>query len=148
MDTRQAGSRSGGRWPTARSWWPCLNGRCRGALLLVPETLPHDRRHGGGLATTLRRTGTLFTDQPFLGYAFAFAFGTLFSYLAASPFVYQNVFGLSIGTYAVILAANAIGFTATSAVNRRIVRRLGARLLLRVGLVVMSVCSAMLCLLA
>lgn len=47
-----------------------------------------------------------------------------------------------------ILAANAIGFTATSAVNRRIVRRLGARLLLRVGLVVMSVCSAMLCLLA
>ncbi|WP_225859461.1 multidrug effflux MFS transporter [Streptomyces albicerus] len=121
-----------------------------GALFLVPETLPHDRRSGGGLATTLRRTGTVLADRPFLGYAFAFAFGfgTLFSYLAASPFVYQNVFGLSIGTYAVILAANAIGFTATSALNRRIVRRFGARLLLRVGLVVMAVCATTLCLLA
>ncbi|WP_307630303.1 multidrug effflux MFS transporter [Streptomyces turgidiscabies] len=121
-----------------------------GALFLVPETLPPDRRSGGGLATTLRRTGTLLADRPFLGYAFAFAFGfgTLFSYLAASPFVYQNVFDLSIGTYAVILAANAVGFTATSALNRRIVRRFGARLLLRVGLVVMAVCSTTLCLLA
>jgi DHA1 family bicyclomycin/chloramphenicol resistance-like MFS transporter len=121
-----------------------------GALFLVPETLPHDRRYGGGLATTLRGTGTLLADRPFLGYAiaFAFGFGTLFSYLAASPFVYQNVFDLSIGTYAVILAANAVGFTATSALNRRIVRRFGARLLLRVGLVVMAVCSTMLCLLA
>jgi DHA1 family bicyclomycin/chloramphenicol resistance-like MFS transporter len=121
-----------------------------GALFLVPETLPHDRRSGGGLATTLRRTGTVLADRPFLGYAFAFAFGfgTLFSYLAASPFVYQNVFGFSIGTYAVILAANAIGFTATSALNRRIVRRFGARRLLRVGLVIMAVCSATLCLLA
>jgi DHA1 family bicyclomycin/chloramphenicol resistance-like MFS transporter len=121
-----------------------------GALFLVPETLPHDRRYGGGLATTLRRTGILLADRPFLGYAvaFAFGFGTLFSYLAASPFVYQNVFDLSIGAYAVILAANAVGFTATSALNRRIVRRFGARLLLRVGLVVMAVCSTALCLLA
>ncbi|UUU29437.1 multidrug effflux MFS transporter [Streptomyces sp. CA-210063] len=121
-----------------------------GALFLVPETLPPDRRSGGGFVTTLRRTGILLADRPFLGYAFAFAFGfgTLFSYLAASPFVYQNVFGLSIGTYAVILAANAVGFTATSALNRRVVRRFGARLLLRVGLVVMAVCATTLCLLA
>lgn len=119
-----------------------------GALFHVPESLPPDGRYGGGLATTLRRIGTLLADRPFLGYAFALGFGTLFSYLAASPFVYENVFGLSIGTYAVILAVNAIGFTATSALNRRIVPRLGARLLLRVGLVVMALCSATLCLLA
>lgn len=79
-----------------------------GALFHVPESLPPDGRYGGGLATTLRRIGTLLADRPFLGYAFALGFGTLFSYLAASPFVYENVFGLSIGTYAVILAANAM----------------------------------------
>ncbi|MEU0414547.1 multidrug effflux MFS transporter [Streptomyces griseorubiginosus] len=120
------------------------------ALFLVPETLPHDRRHGGGFAATLRRTGSLLVDRPFLGHAFAYAFGfgTLFSCLAASPFVYQNVFGLSVGTYALILAANAVGFIAASALSRRIVRRWGAGLLLRVGLAVMAAGSAILCLLA
>ncbi|MEU5339711.1 MULTISPECIES: multidrug effflux MFS transporter [unclassified Streptomyces] len=120
-----------------------------GALLFVPETLPPRERHTGGLADTLRRTGTLLTDRPFLGHAlaFAFGFGMLFSYLAASPFVFQNVYGFSVGAYAVSLAVNAFGFTATSALNRRLVRRFGARLLLRTGLATMFVFSATLCLL-
>jgi DHA1 family bicyclomycin/chloramphenicol resistance-like MFS transporter len=106
--------------------------------------------HGGGLATTLRGTGGLLSDRPFLAYAlaFAFGFGALFSCLAASPFVYQNAYGFSVGTFAVVLAVDAIGFTAVSAVNRRIVPRFGARLLLRVGLASMPAFSATLCALA
>jgi len=48
----------------------------------------------------------------------------------------------------VILAANAIGLTAVSALDRRLVRRRGARPLLPVGLVIMPVCSTALYLLA
>ncbi|MES5820901.1 multidrug effflux MFS transporter [Streptomyces sp. RG80] len=120
------------------------------AFLLVPESLPRRLRHGGGLATTLHRTGALLSDRPFLGYvmAFAFGFGALFGYLAASPFVYQKVYGYSVGQYAAVLAVNAVGFTATSALNRRLVPRHGARLLLRIGLGAMSSSSVALCLLA
>ncbi|WP_205571186.1 multidrug effflux MFS transporter [Streptomyces sporangiiformans] len=121
-----------------------------GALLLVPETLPRELRHGGGLATTFRSAGALLSDRPFLGYAiaFGFGFGALYSYLAASPFVYQHVYGFSVGGYAVTLAVNAFGFTATSAVNRRIVGRFGIRFLLRTGLTAMTVFAAALCVLA
>jgi DHA1 family bicyclomycin/chloramphenicol resistance-like MFS transporter len=121
-----------------------------GALLLVPETLPRELRHRGGLATTFRSAGALLSDRPFLGYAiaFGFGFGALYSYLAASPFVYQHIYGFSVGGYAVTLAVNAFGFTATSAVNRRIVGRFGIRFLLRTGLTAMTVFAAALCVLA
>ncbi|MDN3025534.1 multidrug effflux MFS transporter [Streptomyces sp. S.PB5] len=118
-----------------------------GALTLVPETLPAGQRHS---SDTLRRMGALLTDRVFVGYvlAFAFGFGVLFSFLAASPFVYQNVYGFPVEAYGVALAVTAFGFTGTSALNRRIVPRFGARRLLCVGLTVMGTCSAVLCLLA
>ncbi|MFF7643478.1 hypothetical protein [Streptomyces canus] len=47
-----------------------------------------------------------------------------------------------------ILAANAIGLTAVSALDRRLVRRRGARPLLPVGLFIMPVGSTTLYLLA
>ncbi|WP_322722956.1 multidrug effflux MFS transporter [Streptomyces phyllanthi] len=118
-----------------------------GVLLLVPETLPARLRRGGGLVTTFRSMGGLLSDRGYVGYtlAYGFGFGVLFSYIAASPFVLQNVYGLSTGTYAVVFAANALGFTSTSAVNRRIVGRFGPRRLLRTGLTVMVTSCALLC---
>ncbi|MPY62774.1 multidrug effflux MFS transporter [Streptomyces spongiae] len=118
-----------------------------GVLLLVPETLPPQSRHGGGLLTTFQRMGGLLSDRGFVGYtlAYGFAFGVLFSYIAASSFVFQNVYDLSTGAYSVLFAANAFGFTSTGAVNRSIVGRFGPRPLLRTGLTVMVTCSAVLC---
>ncbi|TQE32569.1 Bcr/CflA family efflux MFS transporter [Streptomyces ipomoeae] len=123
---------------------------CCGVFVRVPETLPPRLRHGGGLTTTFRTMGGLFSDRSYLGYALAygFGFGVLYSYLAASPFVYQHVYGLSTGAYTVALAVNAFGFTSTGAVNRRIVGRFGPRALLRVGLTAMLICCAVLCVLA
>ncbi|MET9819062.1 multidrug effflux MFS transporter [Streptomyces sp. NPDC006355] len=118
-----------------------------GVFLLVPESLPLPLRHGGGLAATFRTLRALPADRYFTGYAsaYGFGFGVLFAYIAASPFVFQNFYGLSKGTYAVVFAVNAFGFTATSAVNRRLVGRFGPRPLLRVGLTVMVSCCALLC---
>lgn len=123
---------------------------CSGVFLRVPETLPPRLRHGGGLTTTFRRMGGLLSDRRYVGFALAygFGFGVLYSYLAASPFVYQHVYGLSTGMYTVALAINAFGFTSTGAVNRRIVGRFGPRPLLRTGLLSMAMCCALLCALA
>ncbi|NUO96748.1 MAG: multidrug effflux MFS transporter [Nonomuraea sp.] len=106
-----------------------------GSALVVPETLPRERRHAGGLAATGRTVRRLFGDRGYVGYAFSFAFGFggLMSYISASPFVVQNVLGLSRTAYTVTFAANALGMTLTGLVGARLVRRFSPEVLLRTG---------------
>ncbi|MEN3613328.1 multidrug effflux MFS transporter [Plantactinospora sp. ZYX-F-223] len=109
-------------------------------LVGVPESLPPDRRHAGGLRATLATARSLLTDRVYLGYTFAFGFGfaALFCYIAASPFFLQYVLGLSVRQAAVAFAAGALIATLSSAVNARVVGR-GASpgVLLRIGLATM-----------
>ena len=103
------------------------------AWLAVPESLPVQRRAGGGIGTTFAIAGGLFRNRLFVGYLLtnAFTFGALFSYIAASPFMLQNVFGLSSGAYSLAFAFNAAGLIIGSAANARIVHRFEpARILL------------------
>jgi DHA1 family bicyclomycin/chloramphenicol resistance-like MFS transporter len=104
-----------------------------GAVVVLPESLPPDRRRAGG---TLRGAGRVLADRSFLAYAtaFVFSYAMLIAYVSASPFVLQEIFGLSPGWYAVAFAANAGGLTLASATSARLVGRLGARRLLRAGL--------------
>ncbi|MFD0972832.1 multidrug effflux MFS transporter [Plantactinospora endophytica] len=110
------------------------------ALVGVPESLPPERRHAGGLRATLATARALLTDRVYLGYTFAFGFGfaALFCYIAASPFFLQYVLGLSVRQAAVAFAAGALLATLSSAVNARLVGRGAApAALLRTGLVIM-----------
>ncbi|MEQ4300485.1 multidrug effflux MFS transporter [Plantactinospora sp. B6F1] len=112
------------------------------ALVGVPESLPPDRRHAGGLRATLGTARSLLTDRVYLGYicAFGFGFAALFCYIAASPFFLQYVLELSVRQAAVAFAAGALIATLSSAVNARVVGR-GASpaVLLRIGLAIMLV---------
>lgn len=106
-----------------------------GAVLVVPETLPPERRHGGGIAATGRAARRLLADRGYLGYTFAFGFGFagLMGYISASPFVVQNVLGLSTTAYTVTFAVNALGLTAASVAGARLLRRFSPERLLRVA---------------
>lgn len=107
-----------------------------GAFFVLRETLPVERRHGGGASATFEATRKVLSNRRYLGYAlaFMFAFGSMFAYISASPFVLQTTFGLSSGWYSVAFAANALGLTIVSLANARLVTRLGPRRLLCVGL--------------
>lgn len=107
-----------------------------GSFFVLKETLPVSARQGGSLATTFRGARVVLSNRRFLGYtlAFVFAFGTLFGYVSASPFVLQTVFGLSSGWFSVTFAVNALGLTLGSLTNARMVRRFGPRRLLMCGL--------------
>jgi DHA1 family bicyclomycin/chloramphenicol resistance-like MFS transporter len=107
-----------------------------GSFVVLRETLPPERRHSGGLAGTLRATRGVLSNRRYLGYTltFIFAFGSMFGYISASPFVLQTAFGLSSGWYSVAFAANALGLTCGSLASARLVARFGARRLLAVGL--------------
>lgn len=109
------------------------------ALFAVPESLPKERRHAGGLRATLATARSLLTDRVYLGYTFAFGFGfaALFCYIAASPFFFQYVLGLTVGQAAVAFAASALIATLSSAVNAKLVGRISPLPLLWIGLATM-----------
>ncbi|MDX5312236.1 MAG: multidrug effflux MFS transporter, partial [Rhodococcus sp. (in: high G+C Gram-positive bacteria)] len=104
-------------------------------LTVVPETLPPERRHSGGLATLARNFGTVIGNRQFVGYAatFALGFGAMFSYISASPFVVQEVLGMTPGQFSLIFAVNSVGLVAGNIVNTRLIGRFEVRNLLRYG---------------
>ncbi|WP_430335570.1 multidrug effflux MFS transporter [Rhodococcus sp. ACT016] len=106
-----------------------------GVLTLVPETLPAERRHGGGLAALVHNLRYVVTNRTYLGYAFTFAFGfgALFSYISASPFVVQDVLGLSPGQFSIVFAINSLGIVTGSIVNTKLIGTFHARQLLTFG---------------
>jgi DHA1 family bicyclomycin/chloramphenicol resistance-like MFS transporter len=98
----------------------------------LPETLPPERRSPGGLADTARTARTLFTDKIYLGYALsqALAFAAMFSYIAGSPFVLQDGYGVSPTVFSLLFGLNAAGLIAMSQANRRLLDRYTPRALL------------------
>jgi MFS transporter, DHA1 family, multidrug resistance protein len=106
-------------------------------LLALGETLPPERRHSGGLGTTLRAIGGLLRDRRFTGYVLtsAFSFGALFAYVGGSSVVLQSEYGISPQTYSLIFAVNSVGVVAFSQLNGRVlVQRMPMNRLMPIGL--------------
>ncbi|TSD50328.1 multidrug effflux MFS transporter [Rhodococcus sp. KBS0724] len=115
-----------------------------GVLTLVPETLPPERRHGGGLKALVANVGYVTGNRRYLGYAlaFIFGFGALFSYISASPFVVQNVLGLTPSQFSMVFAVNAVGMVVAATITARLLGRLSARTLLIFGVGLLTVSGA------
>lgn len=107
------------------------------AYRVLPETLPPERRHGGGLGQALGAFAGVMRDRVFLGNAgvAGLAFAAMFSYIAGSPFVLQKIYGISAQQFAMVFGANALGLIALSQVNGRLVHRVGPHRLMAVGLI-------------
>lgn len=103
---------------------------------LLHETLPPAARHEGGLTATVRVFRRLATDDAFMGYTLCFGlfFGAVFAYISSSPFIFQEIFGLSPQLFGALFAANAAAMVTTSQFGRRLLTRIGAGTLLAVGL--------------
>ncbi|PEG57418.1 Bcr/CflA family drug resistance efflux transporter [Mycolicibacterium boenickei] len=117
-----------------------------GVVAVLTETHPKDRRHTGGVTAMLRDARSVLTNRDYIGYTLAFAFGftVMFAYISASPFVLQNVLGLSPLHYSFAFAANAAGIVIMNAVNARIVGRFGQRRLLHLGVGLLVLFSVLL----
>lgn len=117
-----------------------------GVVAVLTETHPKDRRHTGGVTAMLRDARSVLTNRVYIGYTLAFAFGftVMFAYISASPFVLQNVLGLTPLHYSFAFAANAAGIVIMNAVNARIVGRFGQRRLLHLGVGLLVLFSVLL----
>ncbi|SNX88222.1 DHA1 family bicyclomycin/chloramphenicol resistance-like MFS transporter [Streptomyces sp. TLI_55] len=88
----------------------------------LPETLSPGRRQIGGVRGALWLMRGLFADRIFTGYMLAggFAYGALFSYITASPFVIQEIYGASAQEYSLLFGLNSFGLMLVGQLNRRL----------------------------
>ena len=106
-----------------------------GAWAILRETLAPENRRGGGLVATLHVFRGLVRDRPFMGYALSagLTFAAMATYISGSPFVLQDIHGVSPQLFSVIFASNAIGIMGASQVSRALVGRYGPRAMLEAG---------------
>lgn len=110
------------------------------AAFLMVETMPAQRRGRLEAAVVARRYAHLFRDRAFVGIALvgAMSFTALFSYLSASSFVLQDIFGLSAQQYGLVFAMNSIGLVTLNQVSARLMRVLAPRTVTTAGLALQS----------
>ncbi|MGG1877055.1 multidrug effflux MFS transporter [Paenibacillus campinasensis] len=102
-----------------------------GLLMLVcvfaglKETLSPERRSTGGIQATLKTFGNLMKDRVFMGYALTqgFIMAGMFAYISGSPFVLQDIYGVSPQMFSLIFALNALGIIAAAQVTGRLAGR-------------------------
>ncbi|MCW2861843.1 MAG: drug resistance transporter, Bcr/CflA subfamily [Actinoallomurus sp.] len=106
------------------------------SVLGLRETLPSEQRHAGGLRAAVRTFGELCADRVYLGYALAggLAFAAMFAYISGSPFVLQNIYGMSPQAFSLIFAVNSLGIVAFGQVSGMLTSRVRMITLLRAGL--------------
>jgi hypothetical protein len=104
-------------------------------LIAVPETLPPDRRHGGGLRTFARAGRQVLRSRHYVGYVVvsSSAMGALFAYVATSAFVLQSMNGMSPVGYSIDFAVNAGGMTVAALAAARLAGRIATRMVILVG---------------
>jgi DHA1 family bicyclomycin/chloramphenicol resistance-like MFS transporter len=104
-------------------------------LLAVPESLPPERRHGGGFSAFAVAGREVLGRRSYLGYLLVSgsAMGALFAYVATSAFVLQGMNGMSPIAYSVDFAANAGGMTLAALVSARLAGRVATRKVILVG---------------
>ncbi len=103
------------------------------ALTGIPETLPRDRRRGGGLRQLLSRSSDLLRDRSFITPVAVQALVTcgFFIYIGGSSIVLQSDLHLSPSTYTLVFATNATTMVASSVLFRALVLRFGPEVLRR-----------------
>lgn len=109
-----------------------------GVLRAVPESLPPERRHSDGIGSTFRTMGSLLRVRAFTGYVLVlgFAAAALFTYIAGSSFVFEDIHGVSASIYSLIFASNAVGMLIAGAAFARLAPRVRLNTMLTAGVVI------------
>jgi DHA1 family bicyclomycin/chloramphenicol resistance-like MFS transporter len=113
--------------------------------LWIRETLPPARRHDAGHSTTAQRYRAVLTDPVFIGVALigGMTFSGLFSYLSASSFLFQQVYGFDPQQYGVLFAVNSLGIASGIQISARLTRWFGPQWIIAVSTVMLVVFASL-----
>ncbi|MFC5529103.1 multidrug effflux MFS transporter [Cohnella yongneupensis] len=109
-----------------------------GVLFGLTETLRAEKRMTGGLNETFRTFRRLLGNRKFMGYALAqgLVSASMFAYIAGSPFVLQNIYGVSPQLFSVFFAVNGLGIIIAGQFTGRLATRVGEKKLFIAGLII------------
>jgi DHA1 family bicyclomycin/chloramphenicol resistance-like MFS transporter len=117
---------------------------CLLVAVLLPDTLPANRRLKLGLGDMVRRYGAILRERSFITHALVGGFTTFsfFAYLGGSPGVFEEIYHLGPAAYGGLFGCCASGLIVCSQVNPALVGRFGAGRVLRGSVRVMLAANA------
>ena len=112
----------------------------------VPESLPPQQRHSGGMGRFVSGISGVLRERVFVGFMLTSAFSgfCMFAYIANSSYVLQVQKGLSPLQYSLFFAANATTAMLVALLNARLVGWVHPRTLIRTGLSLSALAVAVL----
>lgn len=114
------------------------------AAWVIPESRPRHLRSRVSVSAVAANYRYVLADAGYRGYlcAVIFTFATLFSYISASPFFFQNELGYSPRAFSLLFALNATALLAGNIVNARLQVRFDPRGIMRVAVVIYGAAAA------
>ena len=108
------------------------------AWFVVPESLPEERRHPGGIPRFFHGLVQVVRIRPFVGFMLTNAFSSfcMFGYISNATYVLQGPLGLSPMAFAWVFAFNALLSTGFALVNVRLISHFTPRTLIVTGLTI------------
>ena len=115
-------------------------------ILKIPETLPKEKRNTLGLVSIVLGYRTILGNSRSIGSILsgALAFSCMFTYFAASPFIYIDLFKIPDQYYGFLFGLNVLGIIGTNLINARTVIKYGPLVMLRIGVSMMCMGSVVL----
>lgn len=91
------------------------------AKVKLTETLIPERRSQGSIFSAWAALGSVIKHRPFMGFCLTqgFMMSGMFAYIGASPFVLQQLYGLSPQAFSFCFAANGVGLILASQISAR-----------------------------
>src|SRR5699024_1711367 len=105
--------------------------------LRLKETLPPEKRIPSSPDASVSAMTGLFKDRTFLGYALVVGFihGGSFAYVSGTPFVYQDIYGVSPQTFSVLFGINGLAIITGSFIIGRFGGIIPEKTLLQTGVI-------------
>jgi len=113
---------------------------------ILPETLPEKQRTKGGLLETVKTFKVLLKDKVFMSIALsqAFIMMSMFAYIAGSPFILQNIYGVSPQQFSIIFAINGAGIIIAAQLTGKLSDKIDEKRLMKWGISISFVGSLLL----
>lgn len=113
-------------------------------VLMLPETLPPERRQSASIGGIKRSFGILLTNRVFLYFVsiVCLCYAGLFAFISASSFLLQDYYGLDIMAFSLSFAIAVLGYVTGSLIGARIGSRMGLINTVRLGTSLLAVGGA------
>lgn len=116
------------------------------AALTLPETLTEERKNKGTLRSAFAKYRPLIRNRQFMAYTLCVTFFYVgaYAFIAGSPLVYIQYFGVKPEHYGYLFGINMAGIAGLSMLNRKLVRKYSLNFLLKVATAVAMAASLVL----